>query len=412
MDTVQVLTLAGFLTTLVLITVWKEARTALVLCGAVFVAVLHPSTALSHIDIGVLGLWLGMLVLAGALRQTGLSQYLALWSAKAVRGNPVAILLVYAALALLFSAVVGSVPAMFLMVPVSLLVAVELDISPLPFVIGEAVAAGLGGALTLVGDPASMVVASTFGVDYTTYLSSVAPVLGLTAVFFFGTLVLVFRSSLKVTNERKARILDFDASRSRPDQALLTPVLGVLVLTLVGLVVAGWFQVPVALVALGGAGLLLLLTGPKDALKHLGEADWNALVFVAGLFLLVGGLLDSGVLGVLLPALALFPVPLLWFSGLLAALVDNVTAVTVLAPLVQSLAGAPVSPVPVWLPLVLGGALGGSATLFGAWANIAAAGIAGKSGYKLKFWTFTRYTLLLSIVNLLVASVVLLIPGL
>jgi Na+/H+ antiporter NhaD/arsenite permease-like protein len=233
----------------------------------------------------------------------------------------------------------------------------------------------------------------------------------LVAAVFFLAVAVVFRPKMRVTNERKARILDFDASRSLPDGAMLRPMMTILLAVLFGFVLANWISFPLALVAWAGAGALMLVVGPKEAMRQLAESDWDGLVFVGGLFVLVGGLVDSSLTAALVPELARFPLQILWGSALLSSLVDNVTAVTVLTPVLQALAGASGTH-PVWLPLVLGGALGGGATLLGAWANLTAASIAGKSGYKLPFWAFTRYALIFALLNLFVVSGLLLLPTL
>jgi len=253
-----------------------------------------------------------------------------------------------------------------------------------------------------------MVTASTFGVDFLSYSATVLPVLAVVAVVFFLAISLMFRKSLRVTNERKARVLDFDERKSLPDSETLTPVLLVLTTVFVGFCVSAVTGTSLAVVALGGAGLLMLVVSPEDNSRFLGEVDWSALVFWAGLMVMVGALLDAGLPELFIPGLASLPIPVLWLTALASALVDNVTAVTVLAPLVQALAGEPLGAFPIWLPVVLGAGLGGGATLVGAWANVVAAGLAGKSGHKIGFWTFTRYGMTLTLVSLVVVTVLLL----
>ena len=391
-----------------LLALFRKRRIPAVLLGAALLSFLHPGSGLGHLDLNVLGLFLGMMLLSSQVRQTGLAQYLAIRSAKLVRGNPTAILILYSLLTMVAAALWGSVTAVMLMIPVSLLVAVELDISPLPFVMAETTAAGIGGLTTAVGSPVAMLTSAQFGLNFLTYSATVLPVLAVVAVVFFVAVALLFRRNLRVTNERKARVLDFDERKSLPDAKVLTPVLTVLGLVFVGFCITPFTGTPLAVIALGGAAVLMLVVAPDDNSKFLGEIDWSALVFWAGLMLMVGALLDSGLPDRLVPALAELPVPVLWLAAMAAALVDNVTAITVLAPLVQTLAGQPVGAFPIWLPVVLGAGLGGGATLVGAWANVVAAGLAGKSGYKVSFWTFTRYGMTLTVISLLVVTLLLL----
>lgn len=372
-----------------------------------------------HVDWNVIILLMSMMIIVGVVKRTGLSQFVAIKAAKLARGEPLRILLLFVVLTALFSALLGTVTTVMLIVPVSILICVELDISPIPFLIAEPMAANIGGCATIVGDATTIMIGSAFNLDFIGYMHAVVPVLLVIIVVFCAVLVLLFRKRLKVTNERKARILEFDESRSIEDLPLMWKSLVVMVLVVLGFLTSSIHKQPVSVVALLGASALMVLAGGKEVDHFFKDVDWGTLFFFVGLFTLVGGVVDMGIIGKLgalvaaftggsLPVTSLF---IIWVSGVVSALVDNVPYVVTMIPLVKGLVTTlgDASFTPLWVSLLLGADLGGNGTLVGATANVVAVGLAGKSGYKIDFLTFTKYGVLVTVINLVIVTAYVLI---
>lgn len=392
-------------------------KTVVVLLGAaVFLAAgfIHGPEPFVHVDLNVIFLLLSMMIIVGVVKRTGFSQFVAIKAAKAVGGDPVKILVFFILITAVFSALLGTVTTIMLIVPVSILICVELGISPMPFMIAEPMAANIGGLATVVGDATTIMVGSAFKVDFIDYMAAIDPVLVLILAVFTALMVLFFRRQLVVSNEDRARIMDFDESKSIEDRPLMWKSLVVVVLVIAGFVLSSTLGVPVSVVSLLGASALMVLAGGHEIDRFLKDVEWGTILFFVGLFTLVGGIVDMGLIGKLGELvsratggdLRTTSVLLVWVSGIVSALVDNVPYVATMIPLVQHLGEGLTRAefAPLWISLLLGADLGGNGTLVGATANVIAAGIAGKSGHPIRFMTFTKYGAVVTLVNLAIVT--------
>lgn len=357
-----------------------------------------------------------MMILTGFLKKTGFFSYLAIRLAKMARGNPSVLFFTLFLSTAVFAAFFGSLAAVMLAVPVSILLAVELDLSPVPFLLAETAAASIGSLLCYMGEPPMLLVGSAFGLDYPTYLRVLTPYAGAALVLVALTGYFLFRGKLKATIERRARIMDFDENRSIQNPALLRKTLSVWILVLTGFVVGPWVSLGMSTTALCGAALLMLLAGPKQIDRYFAEVEWSFVFFIIALLALVGGMETSGLIKTAAQALNSWipldktsaPLLILWGSGTLSAFTDNVPYTAALVPFIKNLAPLTGGAV-LWVPLVLGVALGGLATSWGAAANSVVITMAGKSGFKIRFWDFTRYGLVFALLTLVVLSVLLVV---
>jgi Na+/H+ antiporter NhaD/arsenite permease-like protein len=196
------------------------------------------------------------------------------------------------------------------------------------------------------------------------------------------------------------------------DPRLLVRSLVILTLVVAGFVLSGPLDTDPSIVALLGAGLLVL-TSRLDASEYLDEVEWETLVFFMGLFILVGALTKVGVIDDLADFAAdvidgrLFyaSMLLLWISAGLSAIIDNIPYVATMAPVVSELVAhspAGSDPTVLWWALALGADLGGNATAVGAGANVVVVGIAKRNGYPIGFWEFAKYGAVVAVVSLLV----------
>jgi Na+/H+ antiporter NhaD/arsenite permease-like protein len=410
-----------FVVTYVLIATERVHRVAAALGGAaamVLIGVVDADSAFhdreTAIDWNVIFLLLGMMLLVGVIRQTGLFGYLAIWAAKRARGRPFRIMVSLVLLTAVASALLDNVTTVLLVAPVTILVCERLELDPVPFLIAEVLASNVGGTATLIGDPPNIIIVSRAGLSFNDFVVNLAPlVLALVGVLLL-LCRLLFRSALTMNPDRVAEIMALDERASITDRRLLWQSLGVLTLTIVGFVLHTSLHLDPSIVALLGAGLLLLVSRVRieDALR---EVEWPTLAFFMGLFVTVGGLIEAGVIDKLARAageatggnLLGGSMLLLGVSGVLSGIVDNIPYVATMSPVVEELVAAEsggASPTVLWWALALGADLGGNATAVGASANVVVLGIAERSGHHISFWRFTRHGALVAALTIGLAA--------
>ncbi len=388
-------------------------RTIAALGGAVIsiaLGIISQQEAFLSIDMNVILLLVGMMVISEITGRSGLFQWMALVTVKLVRGKPVLILAALSFLTALLSAVLANVTVVVVMVPLTLFVCEHLRISPYPYLISEIIASNIGGAATLVGDPPNLLIGSAAGLDFLSFLVNLGPITLAVFVIALLTTYLLFRKDLRGNPSGWASVSSMDPANMIQDRLLFRQSLVVMVLVLAGFCLQSVFHIESATVALGGASLLLLLSGvnPYDVFK---ELEWDTIFFFIGLFILVKALVKVGaiellaskVLSVTGGSLGITAIAIIWLSGLVSGIIYNIPYTAAMIPLVRELGR--VMPVePLWWSLALGACLGGNATIIGAAANVMVASIAGRAGYPITFRRFLFYGLLITVESLVLSS--------
>ena len=405
-----------FLAAYALIASERIPRTQAALGGAavmVLVGGVNATTAFFHedtsIDWNVIFLLLGMMIIVSVLKQTGLFEFVAIWAAKKSRGRPFLLMTLLVLITAIASAVLDNVTTVLLIAPVTLLVCDRLGTSPVPFLLAEVMSSNIGGAATLVGDPPNIIIASRAGLTFNHFLVNMTPVAIVLLAVFIGLAWLMWGRHLVVDPERVERVMALDEREAIRNPVLLVKALGCLALALLGFILQGVTGIEPSLVSLIAAGLLIIVSRLEPG-DYLEEVEWGTLVFFMGLFIMVGGLVKSGLIaefgGLLVRDLGdhrlIGATALLWLSGILSAVVDNIPYVATMTPLVNDLVTAQHAE-PLWWALALGADLGGNATAIGASANVVVLGIAARNKHPISFWEFTKYGLIVAAVTLLVS---------
>jgi Na+/H+ antiporter NhaD/arsenite permease-like protein len=353
------------------------------------------------VDWNVIFLLFGMMVIVGVLRRTGVFEYLAIWSAKRARGRPFGVLALLVLITAVASALLDNVTTLLLVAPVTVLIAERLGAPVVPFLIAEALASNIGGTATLVGDPPNIIIGSAAGLSYVDFLANLGPIVAVLMVVYLAQARLLFRNGLAFHPERVRELLSLDEREALLGGSLLPKALAVLGVVTVAFVLQGPLGYEPSVVAMLGAGVLLLIAG-GDRLEYLRDVEWRTLAFFMGLFIMVGALVKVGVIEALAERLIdstegrlfLATAVLLIASAVLSALVDNIPYVATMVPLVAALVGAfPGETTVLWWALALGADLGGNATSIGASANVVVLGVAERTGHPIRFVEFLRYGL-------------------
>jgi Na+/H+ antiporter NhaD/arsenite permease-like protein len=415
-----VLACAIFLGAYVLIATEKwVTRTAAALGGAALVLALGISDAHAAffseetgVDWNVIFLLLGMMVIVSVMRETGIFEYLAIWAAKRARGRAFPLMVLLILITAVASALLDNVTTVLLVAPVTILICQRLGLPVVPYLIAEVLASNVGGTATLIGDPPNIIIASRSGLSFNDFLLNLGPVVVVLIAVLIALCRWLFADAFRDDAERVAAIMALNEREAIRDQRLLVQSLVVLGLVLLAFVFHTVLGLEPSVVALLGAGLLIAVTRVTTE-QALQDVEWNTLAFFMGLFVMVGGLVEVGVLGGLADSIAgfagdnllAFTGVLLWGSGVLSGIVDNIPYVASMSPVVASIVGPDGQPEVLWWSLALGADLGGNATLIGASANVVVAGIAARNGHPIGFWQFTRYGLVVTAATLAVSSV-------
>lgn len=428
--TTLTLALAIFAVTYILIVTEKVDRTAAAILGAGAMIGLHlipHHAAMELVDLEVIFLLTGMMIVVGVLSETGLFEWVAIFIARAARGNAIVILIGLLTATAVLSAFLDNVTTVVLMAPITILLTQILDIPTVPFLVLQALFSNIGGTATLIGDPPNILIASKSGLNFNQFLFHLTPAVLLVMAVILTQVVVSRRHVFRATPAARLRIM-----HAHPELAITDPVrlkrgLVVFGLIIIGFCAGHYINVPPGVVALAGSFLLLIVcgTGIRGAME---KVEWETIYFLIGLFILVGTLEHVGVFEMLgkamfgaigsnLPVLA---IAIIWISGVLSAAFGNIPVVIAFMPLVESVLKAYFEPMggmasvapeqvmaisePLWWSLALGSCLGGNGTLFGAAANVVVAQIAKKNGYPITFGTFLRFGLPVTVASLVICS--------
>lgn len=409
------LTISIFVAVYVLIATEKIHRVTAAVGGAVLMLLIGSTDAerafyseRAGIDWNVLFLLLGMMLIVAVLKRTGGFEYVAIWAAKRAKGRPFRVMVILVLVTALASAVLDNVTTVLLVAPVTFLVCERLGVPVAPFLVAEALASNIGGAATLVGDPPNIIIASRGGLSFNDFLVHLAPLVMALLVVFVGLCRWLFRDAFTYDPKRVAGVLALRERDAINDGRLLSLSLAVLSAVIVAFTLHAVVHLEPSVVALIG-GLTLLALSRLDTAAVVKDVEWPTLAFFAGLLVMVGALVNVGVIDQLSEAatgavhnrLGLASVVLLWVSAALSSIVDNIPYVATMSPVVAELVsanGGPPSRV-LWWALALGADLGGNATAIGASANVIVLGLAERGGRPISFWEFTRYGLVVTVIT-------------
>ncbi len=414
----SILSIIVFLATLTLIFTERVNRVIASLVGAVVMVAIglifgfyNESLALESIDFNTIGLLLGMMIIVAVLEPTGFFQYLAILVSKRSNGQPLKLLILLGTITTVMSMFLDNVTTVVLIAPVTILICEILGLNPLPYLMSEAILSNTGGMATLIGDPPNILIGSAAGfsfIDFLTHSLPIVVVLWFVALFILRVL---FRKELSGTPSNLDALNELNPKVALKDARSAIKIIIVVGLTIVFFLLEEKLHIRPALVALGASALALIWVQPpiQDTLKHV---HWDVLMFFGALFVLIGGLEATGVMGNLAELIAhaknmppvVFGLILLWGVAILSALVDNVPITIALIPVIQGLGAAGMDINPLWWALVFGAGLGGNGTIIGSTANIVVTSVSEKTETPITPKIWNKYGLPVMLGTCLVAS--------
>lgn len=405
-----------FLGVYVLIIWDKFDRAVVALTGAmlmVLLRVLDQEEAFEVIDYNTIGLLVAMMIIVMIMRRTGVFEYLAVKVVKISKAEPFRLIITLSLVTGILSALLDNVTTILLILPVTLSVASELKLNPIPFIIAEIFASNVGGTATLIGDPPNIMIGSQTGLSFVDFLENVAviaiPILVLTSVIF----ALIYKKQLQTDDSLKAKVLETDEKDCIKDYNLLKKSMAVFAFVIVGFLLHGTLHFESSTIALTGAVVLLFIAGINSELVLM-ELEWKTIFFFSGLFILVGGLEKTGVIEWMAKSvleltggdLFMTTIAILWVSAIASAFIDNIPFVATMIPLIMQMeAMSGMNVMPLWWALSLGACLGGNGTIIGASANVVAIGIAERNDYRITFGSYFKIAFPIMLLTIAISTV-------
>lgn len=412
-----------FATTYIFIVFEKINRAIVSLLGAISIILLgivDIDKAFTHyIDWNTISLLVGMMLLVGITNRTGVFQFLAIKSIKITKGNPVYILIMLSILTAFASALLDNVTTVLLIVPITFFITDILKLNPIPFLISEILSSNIGGTATLIGDPPNIMIGSANPyLTFNQFIFNLAPVVIIILGVVLTMLFFIYKKQLTIEQEDKIKLMTINENIYLNNPKLLKQSLFILTLTLIGFLFHSLIHLKASLIAIGGATILMGLGLKKEEVEQaFREIEWTSIFFFIGLFALIGGLQEVGIIKILAGKMLYFTdgnIPLaasiiLWGSGLFSAIIDNIPFVATMIPLIQEMAtnlGLPVNSTEInslWWSLALGACLGGNGSIIGASANVIVASIATQKGHSLRYMDFLKIGVPITITSLIIA---------
>ena len=397
--------LAVFAVVLFVFAVDLVHRTPAALAGGillVIVGAIGQEEAIEAVHWETLGLLVGMMILVGILKDSGVFGYLAIKSAQWAGGRPGLVLIYLAGITAVLSAFLDNVTTVLLMFPVTLVIAQILEEDPIPFLIVEVLASNIGGTATLVGDPPNIIIGTVVEeLTFMDFIVNLAPPIVVILLVTLGLVWLVHGRKLHTSEEDRQGIMALQAAEEIEDRKLLVRAGAVCGATVIGFFLQQVTGLNPAIVALAGAAVAMLVCGPEVE-KVLHEVEWPTILFFVGLFVMVGALEATGFIDAVAHSLASASDSLagtamivMWGSGFASGVVDNIPFTATMIPVIEGLAESrgydAATTEPLWWSLSLGACLGGNFTLIGASANLVVAGLVAREG--MTTFTFLRFLL-------------------
>lgn len=400
MNTMQIIAIVIFAATIITVMTEKVHRAVAAVVGAlllILTGVLTVESGFSYVDINTIGVLIGMMLFVAIVKNSGIFEYIAIKAAKIAKGRPWPLMLLLCIITAVLSGFLDNVTTVLLIGPMTLAITNMLKTSPVPFFITQIMASNIGGTATLIGDPPNIMIGSAAGLSFLDFVANT----GLAVVFVLAAMLVcfyfIYGRKLHVEAEAMAEVLQLDENKTIKDRTLLIKSVVMIVIVVFAFIFHSQLHLESSTVALTAAGIMLLI-GRQDVEEAIAGVEWSTLIFFIGLFIVVGGLQETGVIQIVANTLVdmtaghmtLTILLILWVSAIISAFLDNIPFVATLIPLILTMESSGVDVAPLWWAVSLGACLGGNGTLIGASANVVLSGISNRHGFPITFASYFK----------------------
>lgn len=396
----QIIAIIIFLATIITVMTEKVHRAVAAVVGAlllILTGVLTVESGFSYVDINTIGVLIGMMLFVAIVKNSGIFEYIAIKAAKIAKGRPWPLMLLLCVITAVLSGFLDNVTTVLLIGPMTLAITNMLKTSPVPFFITQIMASNIGGTATLIGDPPNIMIGSAAGLSFLDFVANT----GLAVVFVLAAMLVcfyfIYGRKLHVEEDAMAEVLQLDENKTIKDRPLLIKSVVMIVIVVFAFIFHSQLHLESSTVALTAAGIMLLI-GRQDVEEAIAGVEWSTLIFFTGLFIVVGGLQETGVIQIVANTLVdmtaghmtLTILLILWVSAIISAFLDNIPFVATLIPLILTMESSGVDVAPLWWAVSLGACLGGNGTLIGASANVVLSGISNRHGFPITFGSYFK----------------------
>lgn len=400
MNTMQIIAIVIFAATIITVMTEKVHRAVAAVVGAlllILTGVLTVESGFSYVDINTIGVLIGMMLFVAIVKNSGIFEYIAIKAAKIAKGRPWPLMLLLCIITAVLSGFLDNVTTVLLIGPMTLAITNMLKTSPVPFFITQIMSSNIGGTATLIGDPPNIMIGSAAGLSFLDFVANT----GLAVVFVLAAMLVcfyfIYGRKLHVEAEAMAEVLQLDENKTIKDRPLLIKSVVMIILVVFAFIFHSQLHLESSTVALTAAGIMLLI-GRQDVEEAIAGVEWSTLIFFTGLFIVVGGLQETGVIQIVANTLVdmtaghmtLTILLILWVSAIISAFLDNIPFVATLIPLILTMESSGVDVAPLWWAVSLGACLGGNGTLIGASANVVLSGISNRHGFPITFASYFK----------------------
>ena len=373
---------------------------------------INPHYFINFIDFNVIFLLVSMMVIVSITTRSGVFNWIANELLKFTKGHPVKVLCALGLFTAVTSAFLDNVTTVILIMPITFAIAKKLDIDPIPFLLTEIFSSNIGGTATLIGDPPNIIIGSAGGLSFIDFIKELTPVILVIMCVILTVLAFIFRKKLHASQDKMDEVAKIDNSHTITDKALMIRSTLILSFVILGFMLHDVTHIETCVVAMLGASILLIFEKPNEILQ---DVEWNTIFFFIGLFIIIGGLEASGgiklmaewILKVTQGSQAATSMIILWASGVISGIIDNIPYTATMAPMlveIEKTMGATYA-YPLWWALSLGACLGGNMTIIGAAANVIVSENAAKSGHPISFMRFLKYGVGVVAISLTISTV-------
>lgn len=415
----QILALSIFLLVMLAIITEKINRTVASLAGALLMIIFNIVTfdkSLGHIDFNTIGVLVGMMLFVAVVKNSGIFEYIAIWTAKKTKGDPWKIMVSFIIITAVLSALLDNVTTVLLIGPMTITITQILGLNPIPFLLSQILASNIGGTSTLIGDPPNIMIGSAANLSFMDFVVNLLPVIIVVLLAMIICFKFLYGKKLIVDDEARNKILNLDEKKSIKDKSLMIKSVIVMLFILIGFALHSTLGIESCVVALSGA-VVMLLIGKQDVDEILLDVEWSTIFFFMGLFIVVGGLVEVGlinslaefIIGATQGRMVMTMLIILWLSAIVSSFLDNIPFVATIIPLILTMQADGIDVMPLWWATSLGACLGGNGTLIGASANVVLAGISQRHGHPITFKDFFKIGFPIMILSIIISTVYLLI---
>lgn len=415
----QIIAIVIFLCTITAIITGKIHNTVAAITGAALLVLTHVLSiedCVNAVDIETICILVGMMLFVAVIKNSGIFEYIAIKAAKLSKGRPWPIMIIFILITAVLSGMLDNVTTVLLVGPMTLAITNILKVNPIPYIITQIMASNIGGTATLIGDPPNIMIGSASHLSFVDFILNTGFAIIFVMIVSIFCFYLFYGKNLLVADKSIEKIMKLDENKAIKDKKLMYESVIMIIVVALCFIFHDQLGIQSCTIAIAAACIMLLI-GKQEPEEIISSVEWPTILFFIGLFIVVGGMKETGVITILANGLisitggnvTITMLVILWVSAIVSSFLDNIPFVATLIPMILTMQSQGINVIPIWWALSLGACLGGNGTLIGASANVVLSGISKNHGYPITFGQYFKIGFPMMLLSIAVCSVFLLI---